>query len=452
MFKEKIAALKKQIAEKKAAAKAFVKLAEEEDRDLTEEESAQIDKITDEEIPKLKADLARQEKLLAYSEEEDHSGEDSGASTGDEPLQVTVPAQARRHGKLQAFRGENAEVDAYTAGRWLMATIGQDDDSREWCQEHGVDVRHHGAMTTTDNKLGGFTVPNEMEVSIIALREKYGVFRQNAHVEPMSSDVKTITRPTGGIEAHFVGEREAADESDSNWKNVELVCRKLMALTRMSKELSADSVVSIADQVARDIAYAFAKKEDKCGFLGDGTSTYGGVTGLKNALRASSKYTATAGNLSFATLDLADFETMLGMIPEYAEDNCKWYITKKGYYASMARLLDAAGGNTNENLTEGNKLRFLGHDVEIIPSEAGNTTLSNQADTDGLLYLGDMMMAATLASRAGMAIESSKEVYFTTDEIAIKGTQRFGINIHERGSETASDLAGPIIMLSTPGA
>lgn len=448
MFDEIIKAIKAKIEEAQANANAFVKLAQSEKRDLTEEENASIDKIVDETIPALKANLERNEKLAAFSTDSDHSDEICElVDTENLSQRVTVPAQARRHAKLEAFKGENAEENAYSAGRWLMSTIGKDEQSAEWCVEHGIGVER-GAMSTTDNQLGGFTVPTEMEVSIIALRDAHGVFRRNAMNEPMSSDVKSISRPTGGIEAHFVGEGEAGTESDSNWKNIELVARKLMALTRMSKEISADSVVSIADQVARDVAFAFAKKEDQCGFLGDGTASYGDITGLVNAIQATSKYTALAGNTAFSTLDLEDFEGMVGQLPDYAEAGAKWYISKKGYSASMLNLINAAGGNTRTDITGAPIKEFLGFPVEIV--QVMNSTTTAQTSTNGLCYLGDLSMAATLANRTGMSLDVSEHVHFTTDQIAIKGTERFGINIHEVGAATGD--AGPLLMLSTPGA
>jgi len=449
-----ISAKEEQIEKFKREVKAFNDLADSENRDLTEEEEVEINKILDEQVPELQANLEKEIESLEKYEQRAAFAE--GGSRKHDPQRVidlekernkiVIPAQARKHANLKAFKGPDAEADAYASGRWLMATLGEDQNSAQWCRDHGI-ATIKNAMSTGDNTLGGYTVPTPMEVSIIALREMYGVFRQNAMVETMSSDVKTISRPIGGITASFVGEGESGTYSDSQWKNIELVCRKLMALAKMSVELSADSVISVADQVARDVAYAFAKKEDECGFLGDGTATYGGIVGLKNKLLATSTYTAATGNTAFSTLDLADFEGMVGQLPQYAEANAKWYISKVGYWASMARLLDAAGGNTKTDLSGAPQLQFLGYPVVI--SQVLNTTTAAQTSTDGLCYFGDLNMAATLASRTGMSMSTSNEVLFTSDQIAIKGTQRFGINVHEYGAATGD--AGPILMLSTPG-
>ena len=52
-------------------------------------------------------------------------------------------------------------------------------------------------------------------------------------------------------------------------------------------KLDFDAIISVGDDLTREMAYAFAVKEDACGFLGDGTSTYGHMTGVKNAIAAS---------------------------------------------------------------------------------------------------------------------------------------------------------------------
>jgi HK97 family phage major capsid protein len=90
-------------------------------------------------------------------------------------------------------------------------------------------------------------------------------------------------------------------------------------------------------------------------------------------------------------------------------------------------------------------LQFLGFPVEI--AQVMNSTTTAQTSTDGLCYLGNLDLAASMGSRRGVTIAVDASRYFESDQLAIRGTQRFDINIHEKG--TAS-VAGPVIMLSTP--
>ena len=357
-----------------------------------------------------------------------------------------VAPRILRSARVKNFKAENgvsAEERAYTAGQWIAATIGNNEQARRWCEDRGIETR---ALATTTNSLGGYLVPEEMETTIIDLREIYGVARQSVFVRAMGSDSTVIPRRAGGVTAYFVSENGEITASDKNWDAVSLTARKLAAMCRMSSEITEDSIVNLADDLAGEISYAFAKKEDECLFLGDGTSTYGGIVGLKSAVAAGSKVTAATGNTSFATLDLEDFMQMVGKLPEYAVAGARWYISRQGWANSMLRLAEAAGGNTVAQVAQGAPLQFLGFPVTI--SQVMNSTLTAQVSTDGLAYLGDLQMAASMGTRRGVSIAVDASRYFEFDQLAIKGTERFDLNVHEKG--TASE-AGPVIMLSTPG-
>lgn len=366
-------------------------------------------------------------------------GREQGAHREDRTRVRVLP----RSGKLRSFRGANAEEDAYQSGQWALATIGGDARAAEWCREHGIETR---TAVTTSNTLGGYLVPAPMEMAIINLREERGVFRQESFVRSMTSDTLIVPRRAGGVTAYFVNEGSEVTASDKGWDAVSLTARKIAALCKYSTEINEDSAISIADDLAQEIAYAFADKEDECGFNGDGTSTYGGIVGVKNAVLAGSKYTAIAGNTAFGTLDLEDFEAMVGKLPQYAVANAKWYISRVGWANSMLRLAAAAGGNTVSNIEQGASPQFLGFPVKI--SQVLNSTSTAQTSTDGICYLGDLRLATSFGNRRGMSISVDSSRYFELDLLAIKGTQRFDINVHEKGTAT---VAGPVIMMSTPG-
>jgi HK97 family phage major capsid protein len=49
-----------------------------------------------------------------------------------------------------------------------------------------------------------------------------------------------------------------------------------------------------------------------------------------------------------------------------------------------------------------------------------------------------------MGTRRGITIATSEHIYFETDEIGIRGTERFDINVHDIGDTTN---AGPIVAL-----
>jgi len=432
---------------------------------LSDDERARVDALEAEEttvtaeLEQLQADQERirrqanrQQRLASTSRGTAAPPVNPGAGDtpeGDAPTRIRP---IRRHRHLRAFTGGDPQqdlADAYLCGQFLLSVLAPPDsglraNARAWCKEHGLDLL---AMSTGSDIKGGATVPIEFENRVIDLRETYGVFRRNSRISPMASDTKTTPRRTGGLTVYYPGEGGTITQSDKGWDNVKLVARKPAVMARYSSELDEDSIITLADDLAAEAAYAFAKAEDEAGFKGDGTSTYAGIVGLITACAAATAtvVTAATGNTQFETLDLKDFESMVGKLPEYAEPNAKWYISRAGWGASMLRLLDAAGGNTRDQLEGKAQLMFLGYPVVI--SQVMNTTLTAQTSTNGLCYFGDLSLASTFGDRRGISVKMSEHLYLASDQIAVQATERYDIKVHDVGD--TSD-AGAMVMLATP--
>lgn len=426
---------------------AILAVAEKENRDLSADEQKELDGIygtdkTDGKLAALKAEESRmvrideQRKAIAAQRAVEKRMFQDGPDVPAENRKIVVPAAAKRYGNLKAYK--TAE-DAYASGQFIAATMFGNQASQRWLDDHGIRAAH----STSDNSKGGYAVPEPMEQSIIRLVEERGVFRRNAFVYPMTSGSVLIPRRSGGFTSYYVGENASITASDLTLNQVKLEAKKLGVLTQISSELSEDAIVALADLVTQEIAYAFANAEDEAGFNGDGTSTYGGILGLNGALQAGSIQDAVGGNTSALTLDLADFEATVGKLPMYPGIAPKWYVSSPVYWASMARLMDAVGGNTNGTLAAGPTAQFLGYPVEfvdVMPKTTG--TLVSTI----LCYFGDLAMACTMGVRRGVTVRTDESVYFTSDAIAIRATERYDVQVHERGDSTN---AGAIVALKT---
>lgn len=351
----------------------------------------------------------------------------------DNGTRIEIP---RSYGKMVAFeKTTKGQMSAYRAGMWLRATLYGDVNAQNWCRQNGVGVR--SALAGGVNTSGGALVPEEFERAIIELREEYGLFRRVCRVTPMGSDTRSIPRRTGGLTAHFVGENTAGTESDASWDNVSLTAKKLMVLTRMSSEVSEDAIIDLADQMAEEIALAFATKEDESGFNGDGTSTYGGIQGvLVKALSAShtmAKVAAASTHDTFAELDADDLLSLMAAIPQYAKRGAAWYCSPTAQELVFNAIKIAGGGNTRDMLAQSDQPRFLGYPIEVTPVMNDVTTALN-----GLVMIGfgNLRMAATLGDRRGIRVALSSEQYWEEDQIGVKGTERLDINVHDMGSTT----------------
>lgn len=430
-------------------AESLIEQADVEHREATEAEQKRVTECFDE-AEKLDREIDKRQRLLnlqtrAATPEPRQTGTARPDHAYTSHAAGTIPAKARRVGKLKSFSGPNADYNAYLSGMFLLGAVWGNSNARNWCVNHGVQFL---AMNESTNAAGGVLVPEVFENAVIDLRETYGVFRQNTRVRTMTSDTLVIPRRTGGLTVYFPGEAGTITASDKTFDSVTLVAKKMAAMTVYSSELAEDAVISIADDLAQEFAWALALKEDQIGFLGDGTSTYGGMNGLQlmnDGNHAASIYTAITGNTAFSTLDIDDFNGMSGKLPEYARPRAKWYISRPGYAASMERLMYAAGGNTVQTIGGGTGPSFLGYPVVI--AQVMNSTLTAQTSTFGLCYFGDLALATSMGSRRGISVQQSEHLYFASDQLAIRCTERIDINPHDLGD---GSTAGPLIGLKTP--
>lgn len=374
--------------------------------------------------------------ILAHAQAKREEPEAPASASAPAPRASSVES-VRAYGKLQSFPAtRDGEQQAYRAGMWLRAALYGDMQAARWCNENGVGVR--AALSGGANSAGGALVPEEFERAIIDLREQYGVCRRLMRVMPMGSDTVNIPRRTGGVTAYFVGENAEGTESDASWDNVLLSAKKLMTLTRMSSEIAEDAIINLADVLANEIAYSFAIKEDQCGLIGTGTSAYGGMVGAFvkaiDGSHALATVAAAAGHDTFGELDVDDLTSLMALVPEYAKPGSAWVCSTEAKTAVFDSLRAAVGGATGAELTAGYQERFLGYPIVVSPVlPSGLTT-----DYTGLAMLGfgNLGLAATMGSRRGIRVGLSDQRYWSSDQIGIKGTQRFDIVVHDLGSAT----------------
>jgi len=326
---------------------------------------------------------------------------------------------------------------AYDCGRWIQATLLGDHAATKYCYDRGL---VQSAMVGGNDLRGGALVPVELENAIIELRESFGVIRQNSQVISMGSDQMLIPRMSAELTSFYISENAAITPSTMTLNQVTLTSRKLATLTTISSELNEDSVISVAEMLARSVAQTFAVQEDAAGFLGAGGVAHGGILGLDASLLAGSVVTAT-GRATFGVLTFADFENCIGRAKLWAGSRPKWFISNAGYCSSMLRLQNAAGGNNRQDLAAGVPPSFLGYPVVItqtLPSALTGTTGTLA------LFFGDLQQGVYFGSRRGVTLALDSSRYFEQDALAVRATERFDIVVHDRGDAVN---AGGIIEL-----
>jgi HK97 family phage major capsid protein len=348
---------------------------------------------------------------------------------------------SNRTSRVRAFTEPLAEQKALRVGHWFKAISGQK-KSREWCIENNTGLTK--ATSESTNITGGFLAPEDFDAAIIDVREMFGAYRQGAEIRPTRSDGQVRPRRTGAMTASFVSEGGAIPESNFQLDAVESSLKKLAVLGRASSELFEDSAADLGEYLTAEIAYSFAAAEDDCGFNGDGTSAYRGISGLATKLAGLKSSIATAsGHNTFLTLDSTDISNLVGGVSAVAIRGAGWFTSATGYAQTLCRLAAVTGGLVAIQRPDGTiSASYLGFPVHFsgkLPDVA--TGLTGKA----MMFFGNLSMSSVLVERAQQTIVAiSHDRALDTDQVLVRGVQRLDIVNHSVGD---ASTRGPVAML-----
>lgn len=354
--------------------------------------------------------------------------------------------------EVDSLREANRRLSKAVLGR--LTTTGESETSfwpsPEMAKQFGelVLTANRKAMAEGTQAGGGALVPEELASWIIQKLGQYGVFRRDSMTVPIGSDRLQIPAVTSDLTIVCPGEGAEITPSDVAVNQVGLTTRKLCCLTKVSSELEEDSLIALGEILGTSFARSLSKREDLIGFLGDGTSTYFGMTGICGALLAVDPVIANIKSLvvgsgnTYAELTLADFRNVIAALPDDGDENAKWYMSKKFYYQVPYALAETAGvTNIFEILSDKKGRSLLGYPVEFV-----SCMPSTEANSQICALLGDLRLGAILGQRRDMRLDRSGDVHFTSDQIGFRGTERIAITVYGVGDTTE---AGPICGLIT---
>jgi len=342
-------------------------------------------------------------------------------------------------GRLRAF--ENAK-DAFSVGMWFKAKAG-DADAKRWCKDHGVEARAQGSTGSTT---GAAFVPDVLSSTVIRLVDQYSAFAQNATNVVMPSDVVLFPRRTAGASAAWIDENVAITASDPTSNQVTLTAKKVTGAVVIASELLQDSIVSIADWIAAELALSLSNAVEAAAWSGN-PSNAPGVAGLvtthTGGLLASSGATYAASLVTAAgdtpdEVTKANLLAMMGAVPQHSRQGARWYCSPF-FFASCMQNLDLAQGGS-VGLSQGLGLTFLGSPVVL------TDRLPSGADSTGAIMAlyGNMTNSSYYGIRQAIEIASSDQVNFLSDQTVIRAVARVAITHANLGTST---VAGPIIGL-----
>jgi hypothetical protein len=319
--------------------------------------------------------------------------------------QAAVIVPGRRTQSLRVFKGEGGDLKAYRFMMGFLANAihGQRGwnqsksaplilSAHRYAQEHGLlQAQRAEGQTEGDPEGGGFTVQEEWSPDTIALYEEFGVIRKYTKVEPMATETKTIRRREGGLSFRAAGEGQDVEVEKKKWGANKLVAKKWLCMGKFSTELSEDSAVNQADDLAFEMGLAAVRLEDDLGFLADGTGSSELETG---------------------------YQGVLGIIPKF--------LSLKLVSGAAATPAQTAG-------------LVIAHGV---PTAAKHIPL----------VFGDLRLGSRLGDRSSLTISMSEHSSFAEDSIDLKGRIRNDFIAHDIGNAAAAAAdrkAGPILALAT---
>ena len=337
------------------------------------------------------------------------------------------------------------EKMGYAFGQMAKMIGRNDKKAHQWLVENGFYTKGQNETTDAD---GGYLVPQILAREVIFLRDKFGVMRQNARVMGMSSDNLNVPKNSASTTAYWTAENTNITPSQITFSNVQVLAKKLAIITQVSSELNEDSIVDVGSALAEDMAYVMAYNEDLATFLGDGTGTYGGITGVVPAIAAvnggaNAGWIYTGANVTgdWNATTLADLRKLTAAIPEYADTaDAKFYMNRAFFQQVVCNDLDALSGNGFFDLTAapGPNPTLFGYPVvytQVMPKDP------TPAVGSPLVVFGNLKTGSIMGSRRDLRIQVSDQVGFISDSLYFRATERFGFNFHDPGDATNAGSA-----------
>lgn len=366
-----------------------------------------------------------------------------------------IPAKAR----IQHSKVCKNDEEAYALGMWFISTYGaktNSGDTRkalEWVGEH-LNMK---ALSEGTNEAGGALVPYEFIPQLIDIKDQYGVYGRNMNKVPMNRDVAKIPRVLTHNSAYWDTESGTVTESAPAFNTIDLVAKKLSAWLAIPMELIEDSAIALGDWIMQDMAWKFAQAEDEAAFIGNGTGTYGNVTGFSSSLLNLSGtianiagVTVAAGNL-FSEVVMNDLMSFIGSLHTMAVPRGKIYCSNRVFWGVFNRLTYAQGGVTALETVAG-VTRYL---FQGIPVEMTQAMPSADANSQIMALYGDVNLSSKMGDRRSFNIATSDQVYFLKDQLVIRANERLDINVHDVGNASATAslrVAGPMVGLISAAA
>lgn len=344
----------------------------------------------------------------------------------------------------------DAEIAEY-AGAWFrMKSLGKADEYKtsKWYNEDKAIVKNW--VVGTDSSGGSF-VPSDIATFYVANLNAWGAARRAAGVTPMGRDVLDISELTSDVVVTWPGQVTAGASNASTPATARrsLNANKMIGTKKCSSELLNDSPLNIADVISESFARAMLNAEDAAYVAGDGTSTYGGFTGILESIDTGS--IAIGSGNSWDEMTAEDIDALAGKLPgrfRKPGQAIGYMCSSEFYHRVLARIQRSKGGVSLAEAMNGVARNGNG-DGSYFGDPVYFTDYMPTASDDGqvcLLY-GNFAAATKFGEvRNSHAVEASEHFAWDLDAITFRGKERVAVLCHDMGTNS---VAGGVVALQT---
>jgi HK97 family phage major capsid protein len=291
----------------------------------------------------------------------------------------------------------------------------------------------------TGSPYAGYTIDSELSAEIRHLITEYGVARREMSTIQLTKKQYSANNLATDITVYWItSEGGSIKSSQVVLGQEDLTLTKLAVIVSLTTELLEETEIDFISFLASRVAEGFAQAEDEAFFKGDGSSTYGGFTGL---LEASDGNEVTMTGTTFASISAEDLINMVDATPAGALANGKFYMHRT--ILSYVRKLredavtasDGKGGFIYQSPADGGPATAWGYPIVLVEAMPAKTDTA--AGTSFVLF-GDLRKACILGYNAAIKMarfnagvvrnvaDNADINLITTDREAVRWTHRVG--------------------------
>lgn len=267
---------------------------------------------------------------------------------------------------------------------------------------------------------GGFLVPTEQSTNLMQWDDvQENIVRAKATIIPMRRRAITIpvlnqTTTTsgqphwwGGVLAYWTEEAQSKTETQPSFKQIQLVCHKLVCYTEASDELLEDSAVSLEALLRASFSGTIAWEEQDAFINGSGA---GQPLGVINAGATLTVLPAAVGALGVGDLT--------NMLEHFQGRNPVWFLSRQ--WMSALLQLNGPAGNPHyvfiPNAREGAPATLFGYPLYFVEQMPAPGNVGSVLLADWSKYL--------IGDRQSVTIDSTKAFRFQNDLTAWRAVHR----------------------------